>query len=44
LLHDLGYSGPVSVELFNETYYRQSVGEIAAEAYRTLQPYLKETQ
>jgi 2-keto-myo-inositol isomerase len=44
LLHDLGYSGPVSVELFNEAYYRRPIGEIAAEAYRTLQPYLKEAQ
>lgn len=36
ILRDLGYHGPVSVELFNQEYYKQPIDEITANAYRSL--------
>ena len=41
ILRDLGYKGPVSVELFNPDYYRQPIDDIAHNAYRSLQPFLR---
>lgn len=40
LLRDLGYQGPVSVELFNQEYYKQPIDTITANAYRSLMAYL----
>jgi 2-keto-myo-inositol isomerase len=40
ILRDLGYHGPVSVELFNQSYYQQPIDVITANAYHTLLPYL----
>lgn len=40
LLRERGYTGPVSVELFNQEYYRQPPQEIARAAFASLQPYL----
>ena len=41
VLDELGYDGPVSLELFNQTYYQQPIDEIAAQAFTALQPYLE---
>lgn len=41
-LRDLGYSGPISIELFNQDYYKQPIEEITRNAYQSLQPYLAE--
>ena len=41
-LDELGYDGPVSVELFNQGYYQRPIDEIAANAYAGLRPYLEE--
>ena len=41
ILDDLGYTGPVSIELFNQAYYQQPIEEIASAAYASLQPYLE---
>ena len=38
-LRDMGYAGPVSVELFNQTYYQQPIDTIARSAYDSLQPF-----
>ncbi len=40
ILRDMGYAGPVSVELFNQTYYQQPIDTIARSAYDSLQPFL----
>lgn len=42
ILREKRYTGPVSVELFNQTYYQQPVEEIARQAYRSLMPFLEE--
>jgi 2-keto-myo-inositol isomerase len=39
ILRDLGYQGPVSVELFNRDYYERPIEEITLNAYRSLQHY-----
>jgi 2-keto-myo-inositol isomerase len=41
ILRELGYRGPVSVELFNQSYYQQPIDEITANAYRTLAAYME---
>lgn len=41
VLNRLGYRGPVSVELFNQEYYRQPIDTIAHSAFESLQPYLE---
>lgn len=41
VLAEMGYQGPVSVELFNQQYYQQPVEEIARMAYTSLTPYLE---
>lgn len=41
ILRQKKYTGPVSVELFNQSYYQQPIDEIAQQAYRSLQPYLE---
>jgi 2-keto-myo-inositol isomerase len=43
ILQELGYRGPVSVELFNQEYYRQPIAEIARTAFDSLMPYLEVT-
>ena len=40
-LDELGYDGPVSVELFNSSYYELPIDENVANAYAALQPYLE---
>ncbi|RIK34100.1 MAG: hypothetical protein DCC55_33735 [Chloroflexi bacterium] len=40
ILRELGYHGPVSVELFNTGYYQLPIDEIADNAYQSLLPYL----
>lgn len=40
LLRDLGYTGPVSVELFNQDYYKQPIDKIAHKAYTSLMTFL----
>jgi 2-keto-myo-inositol isomerase len=40
ILRELGYTGTVSVELFNQEYYKQPIDEIARSAYQSLLPYL----
>jgi 2-keto-myo-inositol isomerase len=42
ILDELGYDGPVSVELFNQDYYRRPIDEIASNAYRSLMPFLED--
>ena len=41
VLNDLGYDGPVSVELFNPSYYELPIDENVASAYAALKPYLE---
>jgi 2-keto-myo-inositol isomerase len=41
ILRELGYTGPVSVELFNQEYYKQPIDEITSNAYRSVMTYLK---
>lgn len=41
ILRKLGYAGPVSVELFNQSYYQQPIADIARSAYQRLLPYLE---
>ncbi len=41
ILREKKYSGPLSVELFNQSYYQQPIDEITQQAYRSLQPYLE---
>jgi 2-keto-myo-inositol isomerase len=40
VLRDLGYTGPVSVELFNQEYYQQPVETITRNAYQSLHSFL----
>jgi len=40
ILRDKGYTGPVSVELFNQDYYQQPIDEITRHAYQSLVRYL----
>jgi 2-keto-myo-inositol isomerase len=40
ILHELGYRGPVSVELFNQTYYHQPIETITRDAYQSLHTFL----
>jgi 2-keto-myo-inositol isomerase len=40
ILQERGYAGPVSVELFNQEYYKQPIDEITRNAYRSLMSYL----
>lgn len=40
-LRELGYGGPLSVELFNQDYYRQPIDQIARNAYRSLQRFVE---
>ena len=40
ILRDKGYNGPVSVELFNQEYYKGSIDEITRNAYQSVQAYL----
>jgi 2-keto-myo-inositol isomerase len=40
ILREKGYNGPLSVELFNKSYYERPIDEITRNAYRSLQPYL----
>jgi 2-keto-myo-inositol isomerase len=35
-LRELGYIGPISVELFNQDYYQQPIDEITRNAYQSL--------
>jgi 2-keto-myo-inositol isomerase len=39
-LRDLDYTGPVSVELFNQEYYQQPIQTIAGNAYQSLHAFL----
>jgi 2-keto-myo-inositol isomerase len=41
VLREMGYNGPISVELFNQEYYQQPIDEIARNAYQSLLPYLE---
>jgi len=41
ILRERGYRGPLSVELFNKSYYERPVDEIARNAYRGLQSFLQ---
>jgi 2-keto-myo-inositol isomerase len=38
-LRKLGYTGPISVELFNQDYYQQPIDEITRNAYQSLLAY-----
>ena len=40
VLRELGYDGPISIELFNQEYYKRPIDEITQAAYDSLQPYL----
>jgi 2-keto-myo-inositol isomerase len=40
VLREKGYDGPVSVELFNKSYYERPIDEIAQNAYNSLQSFL----
>lgn len=42
ILREKHYTGPVSVELFNQTYYQQPIEEIARQAYWSIIPFLEE--
>jgi 2-keto-myo-inositol isomerase len=39
ILRDLGYTGPISVELFNQAYYQQPIDESTRNAYQSLLAY-----
>jgi 2-keto-myo-inositol isomerase len=39
-LRELGYTGPVSVELFNQEYYQQPIETITRNAYQSLYSFL----
>ncbi len=40
-LKKIGYSGPVSVELFNERYWQLSACEVAKEAFEKLKVFVQ---
>lgn len=41
ILREKGYTGPVSMELFNQSYYQQPIAEITRTAYQSLMPFLE---